>query len=209
MKFSVIVSVTGHRLDGSYHEQTLSDVVKVLKAVQGEDWLPGDPQPYGDSEYTYLAGESGDQPAEFWANAMNIAANPGDRGRQPNHSDQEIFERMEERYGHSNAWWATTSDYQVAGILDRPMFEWLMDRLGMTASSTETMGTLGGPLGPFVVPDIDYECDGDQLLIWSVRATPILDIKPKEGRWERVKEAIVRLHGDYEYPKAHNPKETA
>lgn len=199
MQFSVLIGVTGHRLDRNPCDLTLSDVVELcqhIKPNHGESWHADDePSGFGDSDLTYVAGDSGKAPAEFWANAMNMAHTNGDDDLV-----QRIFERMEGRYGQS-AWWATTSSYQAMGILDRPRWEWLAERLGLTAEGTETMGTLGGPLSIGVVPDIVYEGDSN-LVILTVRVTPILDVKPKPGRWERVKSAIVALHGQYDYPRA-------
>jgi len=194
MQFSVLISVTGNTVDNRYwpSDTTLSDIMRTIQDIApgiGDD----EESAPGDSEYTYLASENGPHGGLYGAVIENI-----DRARDP----RRMAEWAQDRYGMDRElFWATCSDYQASGILDRATFETLMDRLGAVAEDVQTMGTLGGPLGIGIVPDISYNIES-QAVIACIRATPISDRINSEERWNMVRDAIMRTHGDYQYNRS-------
>lgn len=202
MEFSVLIKATGNVIDDRFWpcDLVLQDVIRACKSIDSPDWYPDDEasEP-GDSEYSYLAIESSLPPGLYKAAIEGITNGcPKDNWKLANW----VWERWgkEDSYnpqGHilaGSSWWATASDYQASGILTREEFEKLRDDLGAYASCCETLGTLGGPLGFGIVPDIGYEVE-TQAVIITMRVTPLLDVKPKEGRWERVRKAVLACHG--------------
>ena len=108
-----------------------------------------------------------------------------------------------------------------SGILTRTQFETLVEKLGVCASSTETLGTLGGPLSggmPYCVPDVAFESN-DPTAVLSLRATPFIggprDLVPDppsnvtgekgrhawqqawvDRRWDNIRKATIQLFED-------------
>lgn len=93
--------------------------------------------------------------------------------------------------------WEKVRDLNFSGVFNRDFLEALND-LGAYAESTGTMGTLGGPLGLGIVPDIVFDTQS-QFLIASIRITPFVDREDwsvDDARWERMKAAVVATFGD-------------
>lgn len=96
--------------------------------------------------------------------------------------------------------WASIQDCQVSGILTREQFSALVENLGAYATDTETLGTLGGPLGGLCW-DMAFEIESQQLIA-SIRVTPLPEVEFKavdEGRAEtiqrRLKRAMLSVYG--------------
>jgi len=70
----------------------------------------------------------------------------------------------------------------ASGILTQKEFDKWVSNLYLVADSTETMGTLGGPLAPWggVVPDIVFQYES-QTVIASIRVTPFVVDENREG----------------------------
>lgn len=89
-------------------------------------------------------------------------------------------------------WRDDAYDVSVSAMLTKPEFEAWRDALYLTAKDENTLGTLGGPMGPFCVPDIVFGLD-ENAVIDTVRVTPIPcnlagDPIPRNERFERFSE---------------------
>jgi hypothetical protein len=187
MLFSVLIKATGN-LDNVFHpcDITLAGIIRCCQSIEYPDWHPDDSasEP-GDSEYEYLSRECGPSIPDVLRTALLEADGA---------SKERIANRIRERYGAAG-WWATTSNYQASGILPRVLLTELMEGIGAYATDTETLGTLGGPADPIgIAPDIDFEVESSAVIV-CVRVTPLPDVSPREGRWERVRDAVVRVYG--------------
>jgi hypothetical protein len=159
LMFSMTASFSGchPRLqDWSPCDITLADVIR--------DW-PGDqplePSEPFDSEYSYLAKEG--------ALGRRILDRLADaRGE----TRFQICRKLKELYPRE-AFWTCISDVQGSGLFDRETCFGFLDSIGASFETDATMGTLGGPLGIGVVPDMAFHVESQQL-ISSIRITPIL-----------------------------------
>jgi hypothetical protein len=83
------------------------------------------------------------------------------------------------------------------GILTRKELEDFLDSVDAFYADCDTLGTLGGPLGPFMVPDFSFATKF-QAMVSCIRATPVLcdtatgDVLrlPSEWQWEKIKVAL-------------------
>lgn len=98
-------------------------------------------------------------------------------------------------------YWKNAQEWKGAGILTRPEFEALVEDLDAYSSRCHTGGSLGGPLGPWVVPDVDFSSDSRSSII-CLRATPILEHASNEAsnedkaqrKWDRLEQAMWRQY---------------
>ncbi|MBM4076699.1 MAG: hypothetical protein FJ267_13805 [Planctomycetes bacterium] len=158
-------------------ETTLSDVIR--------DW-PGnevEPSEPFDSEFSYCARE-GSIPRRI-LDRLDDA-----RGE----TRFQICRKLKEKFPRE-AFWACISDIQMSGMFDRKTAFGFLDSIGARFETSQTMGTLGGPLGLGIVPDFAFNVES-QVLISSIRLTPVLckvlesgDLEPvrapSEDQWER------------------------
>lgn len=168
--FSLVASFSGEHpmLErwGS-HEITLSDVIR--------HWPGGEVEPSEpfDSEYSYLAKE-GSIPREI-LNRLDDA-----RGE----TRFQICRKLQEKFPRE-AFWACISDVQMSGLFDRETAFKFLDSIGAGFDTSNTMGTIGGPLGHWC-PDFAFNVES-QALISSIRITPILCAVSESGELEPVR----------------------
>lgn len=163
---------------------TLSDVLKHWPGI------PVEPSEPFDSEYAYCAKE-GSIPREILNRLDDV------RGE----TRFQICRKLKERFG-SEAFWACISDVQMSGIFDRETTFKFLDSIGASFSTTQTMGTIGGPLGGWC-PDFAFDIESPAL-ISSIRVTPVLCTvsesgelepvrPPSEWQWERFADLFKRF----------------
>jgi hypothetical protein len=91
--------------------------------------------------------------------------------------------------GHHRKW---------CSILDREQFDEFVDRCGLIAESTETMGSLGAPgFGYGWAPAISFTSD-DPDAILNAYITPIPETSKEhadERDWKRVRGAVLAVYG--------------
>lgn len=116
--------------------------------------------------------------------------------------DEEERIAAEEEMETKGEWkaWDELRNIQVEGIVPFGQAMAYLDHIGAIFEDCETMGTLGGPLGLGIVPDIPFEIES-ALVIGSIRITPFWstgdDWTPlTESSWERVRE-LFRKHDAY------------
>ncbi|MFA5572180.1 MAG: hypothetical protein WDA42_03660 [Candidatus Bathyarchaeia archaeon] len=97
-------------------------------------------------------------------------------------------------------WFQHLRDVTIGVFLERKQFKAFVEDLGAYAEDCQTMGTLGGPLGYGVVPDIPMRMKSSQILD-SIRVTPcpLVNGEPihldTEEKWDRVREAFLEAYG--------------
>lgn len=166
------------------HEITLSDVIRQWPGSEVE---PSEPF---DSEYNYLAKE-GPIPREILNRLDDV------RGE----TRFQICRKLQERFPRE-AFWACISDVQMSGIFDRKTTFEFLDMIGASFDTSQTMGTLGGPLGGWS-PDFAFNVES-QSLISSIRITPILCTlsesgslipvrPPSDWQWDRFADLFKRF----------------
>lgn len=105
--------------------------------------------------------------------------------------DQYEYDYLEGQWenGHHRKWCA---------VLNREQFDDFVDRCGLFAESTETMGSLGAPgFGFDWAPAISFNAD-DPDAIQSAYVTPIPEIDRgccDENDWQRVRRAVLSVYG--------------
>ena len=107
-------------------------------------------------------------------------------------------ERIEAEDGLGGAFrgWDEIRKIQVEGVVTFGQAMAYLDHIGAIFEDCETMGTLGGPLGIGIVPDMAFQTES-QLVISSIRITPFWndngDWSPlSEASWERLRELFRR-----------------
>lgn len=120
--------------------------------------------------------------------------------------DEEERIEAEEAMEAKGEWkaWDELRNIQVEGIVPFGQAMAYLDHIGAVFEDCETMGTLGGPLGIGIVPDIPFEIES-ALVIGSIRITPFWstgdDWTPlTESSWERVRE-LFRTYDAYDLAK--------
>lgn len=120
--------------------------------------------------------------------------------------DEEERIKAEEEMEATGGWkaWDELRNIQVSGIVPFGQAMAYLDHIGAIFEDCETMGTLGGPLGIGIVPDIPFMIES-ALVIGSIRITPFWsdgdDWTPlTEASWERVRE-LFRKHDTYDLAK--------
>ena len=185
--FSIVASFSGEHPDlCEWHpcDTTLPDV---LKAWPG---LPVEPSEPFDSEYQYLA-KQGSIPRAILDRLDDV------RGE----TRFQICRKLKEKFGREG-FWACISDVQMSGIFDRETAFKFLDSIGAGFETTQTMETIGGPLGHWC-PDFAFNVES-QVLISSIRVTPVLCTvsesgelepvrPPSEWQWERFADLFKRF----------------
>jgi hypothetical protein len=101
-------------------------------------------------------------------------------------------------YGYLEGEWEGGHHRKWCAILDREQFEEFVSHCGLTAESTETMGSLGAPgCGLGWAPAICFQ-SGDSDAIQCAYVTPFPRTKKEPlGRndWQRVKGAVLAVYG--------------
>jgi hypothetical protein len=130
--------------------------------------------------------------------------------------DEEEREKAEEELEENGTWkpWDELREIQVEGIVSFEQALAYLEHIGAVYEDCETMGTLGGPLGIGIVPDIPFNIES-QLVVGSIRITPIwFDGEewspPTEASWERIRD-LFREHDVYRLLRMakNNPREEA
>jgi len=117
--------------------------------------------------------------------------------------DEEERIAAEEAMEAKGEWkaWDELRNIQVEGVVPFGQAMAYLDHIGAVYEDCETMGTLGGPLGLGIVPDIPFMIES-ALVIGSIRITPFWsdgdDWTPlTEASWERVRE-LFRKYDTYD-----------
>lgn len=193
--FSIVASFSG-----PHPKIRHTELVSVIDAWPLDKPTPS--QPY-DSDYSYLARESGEVPRAV----LDVLDGSAEETRF------RILEKLESK-GY-DIFWASVCDVQVSGILDREtMFKFLND-IDAQFEDVGTLGTLGGPLGIGIVPDFPFSVQSQEMIA-SIRITPVLCRKegdqwdpvrpPNESQWERIEQVfrdcdVYRIHNRKAFTK--------
>lgn len=82
-------------------------------------------------------------------------------------------------------------------VLTKTEFVTLVSDCDLHAVSCSSMGTMGGPLGLNIVPDVVFEASSGEDVIFTCRVTPVpfpLGIKLiDEARFERIKNRLLNM----------------
>lgn len=120
--------------------------------------------------------------------------------------DEEERIEAEEKLEAEGKWkpWDELIKVQVEGIVTLVGAVDYLEQIGAIFEDCQTMGTLGGPLGIGIVPDMAFRTES-QLVVSSIRITPFWsngdDWTPlTEASWERVRE-LFRKHDAYTLAK--------
>ena len=101
-------------------------------------------------------------------------------------------------YSYLEGEWENGSHRKWCTILDRQQFDEFIERCGLVAESTETMGSIGAPgFGFGWAPAISFRSD-DSEAIQSAYVTPIPEVEREscnERDWERVRGAVLAVYG--------------
>ena len=101
-------------------------------------------------------------------------------------------------FGYLEGCWEGGHHRKWCAILTRDQFEEFVDRCGLTAESTETMGSLGAPgFGFGWAPAISFNSD-DPDAILNAYVTPIPETNKghcDEHDWQRVRGAVLAVYG--------------
>jgi hypothetical protein len=185
--FSIVAAFSGeHPMLEEWHpcETSLSDVIREWPGSEVE---PSEPF---DSEYSYLAKE-GPIPREILNRLSDVSGE----------TRFQICRKLKEKFPRE-AFWACMSDIQMSGIFDRETVFKFLDSIGARFETSQTMGTLGGPMGGWC-PDFAFNVES-QVLISSIRITPVLCAvsesgslvpvrPPSECQWDRFADLFTRF----------------
>ena len=116
--------------------------------------------------------------------------------------DLELWDQTEgdEQYEYSylEDRWENGSHRKWCAILSRKQFDEFVERCGLIAESTETMGSIGAPgFGFGWAPAISFRSD-DSDAIQSAYVTPLPEVRKEacnERDWERVRGAVLAVYG--------------
>jgi hypothetical protein len=174
--FSILASFSGPH-PRHLRSSELRDVINAWPLSK-----PDPSMPY-DSDYAYCAREGDEVPRRV----LDVIDSSSEETRF------RILDALSDK-GY-NTFWASICDIQVNGILDREATFEFLDSIGASFEDCKTMGTLGGPLSPGIVPDFPFGIES-QGMIASIRITPVLCRKegdewvplraPNESQWKRI-----------------------
>ena len=93
--------------------------------------------------------------------------------------------------------WQNLKSFQVSGIITKKEFLDLLSDLGAFPSKCHTLGTLDGPLGIGIYPDVDFTIVSE-VAIFCLRVTPIPEkggeaLYVSERNWNRLEKAMWNL----------------
>ena len=103
-------------------------------------------------------------------------------------------------YGYLENEWKKGKHRKLCALLNQNQFDKFIDKTGLIAESTETMGSLGAPgFGIGWAPAISFTgYDEYNPVILNAYVTPIPEIERKDGfterDWERIKKVIIRKY---------------
>lgn len=114
---------------------------------------------------------------------------------------EELWEQTEDgetEYSYLEGAWENGRHQKWAALLTREQFDEFVERCGLHAESTETMGAIGSPACPWGwSPAISFSSH-DEDAIQSAYVTPIPETtRPRSGErdWDRVKDAVLAVYG--------------
>jgi hypothetical protein len=100
-------------------------------------------------------------------------------------------------YGYLEGRWEKGKHRKWVGLLTRKQFDAFVDKLGLYAESTETMGSLGAPgFGFGWSPAISFNADLEDAIV-SAFVTPIPEMTKAGGDeqdWRRVRRAVLSVY---------------
>jgi hypothetical protein len=101
-------------------------------------------------------------------------------------------------YGYLEGCWEGGHHRKWCSILDREQFDEFIQHCGLTADSTETMGSLGAPgYGYGWAPAICFQSD-DPDAMQCAYVTPMPETSKEHGDehdWQRVRGAVLAVYG--------------
>lgn len=101
-------------------------------------------------------------------------------------------------YGYLEGDWEGGHHRKWAALLNREQFDEFIERCGLRAENTETMGSIGAPgFGYGWAPAISFT-SYDSEAIQSAYVTPIPETKREsfcEQDWDRVRGAVLAVYG--------------
>lgn len=118
----------------------------------------------------------------------------------PNIKDlwQEIEDDSQYEYSYLEGCWTEGHHRKWCVVLTREQFDEFIDRCGLIAESTETMGSIGAPgFGIGWSPAISFRGD-DPDAIQNAYVTPLPEVSKgqcDEDDWRRVKSAVLAVYG--------------
>ena len=102
-------------------------------------------------------------------------------------------------YGYLEGRWEEGHHRKWCALLSREQFDEFIDRLGLVAERTETMGSIGAPgFGLGWAPALAF-CGEDPDAIQSAYVTPLPEVRKEacdEDDWRRVKAAVLAVYGE-------------
>lgn len=111
---------------------------------------------------------------------------------------EETEDDSQYEYGYLEGRWTTGQHRKWSALLDRRQFEEFVDRCGLIAEPSETLGSLGAPgCGYGWAPAISFRGDS-QDAIQSAYVTPLPETKKPHGDerdWDRVRRAMLSQYG--------------
>ncbi len=116
--------------------------------------------------------------------------------------DLDLWDETEDdngyEYGYLEGCWEQGHHRKWCGILNRQQFQEFVDRCGLFAETTETMGSLGAPgLGFGLSPAISFRSDNPDA-IQSAYVTPVPEVRKQHGTkrdWRRIRGAVLAMYG--------------
>jgi len=115
--------------------------------------------------------------------------------------------------GSDERWKTEAYDVTVSALVDRETFDSWCKALYLRARDEQTIGTLGGPLGLCIVPDLVFSLD-EQQVIDCIRVTPVptntagepiptMERIPEgereevaERTWDRLRSAVLKVYSE-------------
>lgn len=124
------------------------------------------------------------------------------------HPESRLFQQTEgdeqRQYDYLGGEWVNHKHRKWGALLTRKQFDKFVAKTDLTASSTETMGSLGAPgFGMGWAPAICFESE-DQSAIQNAYVTPIPEVPQRakwpdeaaheERSWQRLRKAIIKMY---------------